>query len=150
VRAVAAALQPPPPSPVDGAAFSEDVVAGWIPSWEPAVAARRATPITPAQRAWQLGRRGRYVEFNLLYDRGVRFGLDAGGGGSGGGGGGSGGSGGGGRGKTGPPPRVDAVMVSAPPLVAWGYVPDGPDGEPAAGSPEAEVVAVLRAPREWV
>ena len=118
---------------IDGAAFSADVAGGWLPSWAPAVDARRATPVTPSQRAWQLGRRGRYVEFNLLYDRGVRFGLD-----------------GSNNDASSPPPRVDAVMVSAPPLVAWGYVPDGPDGQPAPGSPEAEVVEVLRRPRAWV
>lgn len=131
VCAVAAGL-PGNPS-IDGAAFSADVAAGWLRSWRPAVEARRHTPVTQAQRAWQLGRRGRYVEFNLLYDRGVRFGLD-----------------GSTNSPTSPPPRVDAVMVSAPPLVAWGYVPDGIDGEPVPGSPEAEVVAVLRAPRAWV
>jgi len=149
VAAVAAGLAPPAAAAtaaaaaIDGAAFSADVVRGWIPSWTPAVEARRGLVVTPAQRAWQLGRRGRYVEFNLLYDRGVRFGLDAGGGGSGGGGGAGTGAG------AGPPPRVDAVMVSAPPLVAWAYVPEGADGQPVAGSPEADVVAVLRAPREW-
>lgn len=104
---------------VDGRRLAEDVVAGWLPSWEGIVTRRRAVSPTPEERAWQLLRRGRYVEFNLLYDRGVRFGLDGGG-------------------------RAEAVMVSAPPLVRWGY-----DVVPASGSREAALVDALRAPREW-
>ena len=103
---------------VDGAAFAADVLAGWLPSWQPIVEARRGTPATAAEREWQLLRRGRYVEFNLVYDRGVRFGLDGG--------------------------RVEAVMVSAPPLVRWGY-----NVRPEDGSREAALMEVLRAPRAW-
>jgi coproporphyrinogen III oxidase len=106
-------------SSVDGRALAEDVAAGWLPSWEPVVARRRALPATARERDWQLLRRGRYVEFNLLYDRGVRFGLDGGG-------------------------RAEAVMVSAPPLVRWGY-----DVVPEPGSREAALVDALRTPREW-
>jgi coproporphyrinogen III oxidase len=63
---------PPPPQ------FVRDVGHGILPSWAPIVEARRAQPFTEEQRQWQLLRRGRYLEFNLLYDRGVKFGLDGG------------------------------------------------------------------------
>jgi coproporphyrinogen III oxidase len=75
---------------------------------------------TEEQRQWQLVRRGRYLEFNLLYDRGVRFGLD-------------------GQGRT------ESVMVSAPPLIAWKY-----DVKTQPGSEEERLVEILRKPKEWV
>jgi coproporphyrinogen III oxidase len=55
-----------------------DVGRGIIPSWEPIVHRRVSETYSEQQRDWQLQRRGRYLEFNLLYDRGVRFGLDGG------------------------------------------------------------------------
>lgn len=73
---------------------------------------------TDMQRQWQLLRRGRYLEFNLLYDRGVKFGLSGG--------------------------RLESILVSAPPLIAWKY-----NVIPEDGSAEAELVAVLKRPIDW-
>ena len=83
------------PVPRNGFAFTRGLAEAWLPSYEPICARRRHTPVTEAQRRWQLQRRGRYLEFNLLYDRGVRFGLDGG--------------------------RIESIMVSAPPLIRWDY-----------------------------
>lgn len=102
----------------DAAEFTRAVGRGILPSWVGIAAARSSLPFTPAQRDWQLLRRGRYLEFNLLYDRGVKFGLDGG--------------------------RIESIMVSAPPLIAWKY---NVQAEP--GSPEAELEALLRTPRQW-
>ncbi|PSC76177.1 coproporphyrinogen III oxidase [Micractinium conductrix] len=98
--------------------FVRDVGDGILPSWTNIVQRRRAEPFTDAERQWQLLRRGRYLEFNLLYDRGVKFGLDG--------------------------SRVESIMVSAPPLIAWRY-----NVQPEAGSEEAALVDLLRSPRDW-
>ena len=102
-------------------AFVKGVAKAWMPSWKPIVDKHRNAAYTEQQRQWQLLRRGRYLEFNLLYDRGVKFGLAT------------------------ANPRVEGVMVSAPPLIAWEYnhviKPD---------SPEAKLMDVLRTPRTWV
>lgn len=90
----------------DVEAFVRDVGAGILPSWEPIVQRRRGDAFTPAQRDWQLLRRGRYLEFNLLYDRGVKFGLDGG--------------------------RMESIMVSAPPLIRWKYNVVPEPGSPEA------------------
>lgn len=79
-------------------------------------------PWTEEQKRWQRIRRGRYLEFNLLNDRGVRFGLA------------------GGR-----PSRTDAIMISAPPSIDWPY-----NYVPASGSPEEKTSILLRGkPVEW-
>jgi coproporphyrinogen III oxidase len=106
-------------SSADADALARNVLGTMIASWAPIVKRRRGDAVAEAQRQWQLLRRGRYLEFNLLNDRGVRFGLS--------------------------PDAIERIMVSAPPLIAWQY-----KAEPEAGSPEARLVDVLRAPRSWV
>jgi coproporphyrinogen III oxidase len=106
----------------DPAAFSRDVLANVLPSWTEIANRRRQEPYSEEERKWQLQRRGRYLEFNLLDDRGVKFGLADGSG------------------------RVESIMVSAPPLIAWSY-----NVVPPEGSREAATLELLRGtPREWV
>lgn len=106
------------PSALD---FCQGVATAWMPSWLPIVKKHRATRYTDQQRQWQLLRRGRYLEFNLLYDRGVQFGL------------------------ANANPRVEGVMVSAPPLIAWEY-----NHQVLEGSPEDAMMKVLKEPRDWL
>ncbi len=91
----------------------------FVPAYQPIVARRKATPHTEQQRQFQLYRRGRYVEFNLVYDRGTLFGLQSKG-------------------------RTESILMSLPPLVRWDY-----DWQPEAGSPEAELYEVFLVPQDW-
>ena len=102
--------------------FCEDVADALLGSYLPLVERRRATAVSEAQRRWQRLRRGRYLEFNLLYDRGVKFGLEAG-----------------------TSDAVERLMVSAPPVVAFEY-----KAAVEVGSAEEYTQSVLGAPREWV
>jgi len=108
------------PATATSMAFLKDVTSAWMPSWFPICQRRRDLAYSDDQKHWQLLRRGRYLEFNLLYDRGVQFGLAK------------------------ANPRVEAVMVSAPPRIAWDYNPTI-----VPGSEEARLVEVLKAPRDW-
>jgi coproporphyrinogen III oxidase len=108
------------PATATSMAFLKDVTCAWMPSWFPICQRRRDLVYSDDQKHWQLLRRGRYLEFNLLYDRGVQFGLAK------------------------ANPRVEAVMVSAPPRIAWDYNPTI-----VPGSEEARLVEVLKAPRDW-
>jgi coproporphyrinogen III oxidase len=100
-------------------AFVQDCARAFLPSWLPIAARRREEAWGDRERAWQEVRRGRYVEFNLLHDRGTVFGLETGG-------------------------RVESVLMSLPPRVRWVYAHD-----PEPGSREGALVEVLRRPRGW-
>ncbi|PTL82980.1 oxygen-dependent coproporphyrinogen oxidase [Vitiosangium sp. GDMCC 1.1324] len=100
-------------------AFVRDVGRAFLPAYLPIAERRKDTPYTEAQRFWQEVRRGRYVEFNLVWDRGTTFGLETKG-------------------------RTESILMSLPPQVRWRY-----DYHPAPGSEEAKLVEVLRNPRDW-
>lgn len=102
-----------------GLALSADLASQFVAAYLPLVERRHTTPYGERERRWQLLRRGRYVEFNLIYDRGTLFGLRTDG-------------------------RVESILMSLPPLVRFEAAPD-----PDAGSDEGRLLAVLRQPREW-
>ena len=99
--------------------FLKDCATSFLPAWVPIAERRRGLPFGEAQREWQEIRRGRYVEFNLLHDRGTVFGLETGG-------------------------RTESILMSLPPRVRWVY-----DHHPDPGSDEAKLLDVLRHPRDW-
>ena len=100
--------------------FLKSVGDHYISAYLPIVQKRRNTPFGERERDFQLYRRGRYVEFNLVYDRGTLFGLQSGG-------------------------RTESILMSLPPLVKWRY-----DWKPAPGTPEAKLYEVFLKPRDWV
>lgn len=103
--------------------FQEAVVANFLPSFQFILDNNRGRIWSKAQKRWQRIRRGRYLEFNLLNDRGVRFGLAGA-----------------------PPSRTDSIMISAPPSVEWPY-----GFSAAPGTPEYETQQLLaRSPVDWV
>ena len=91
----------------------------FLPAYVPIVERRRHMPHGERERDFQAYRRGRYVEFNLVWDRGTLFGLQSGG-------------------------RAESILMSLPPIVKWRY-----DWNPAPGSPEARLYQVLMPPRDW-
>ncbi len=101
-------------------AFWSDAASSFLEAYGPIVERRREEPWGPAEREFQELRRGRYVEFNLVYDRGTRFGLQT-------------------RG------RIESILMSLPPTVRYKY-----DARPEPGSREARLLEVLENPREWV
>jgi coproporphyrinogen III oxidase len=100
--------------------FVRSAAEAFLEAYLPILSRRAATPYGERERDFQLYRRGRYVEFNLLQDRGTRFGLQAAG-------------------------RVESILASLPPLVAWRY-----DWQPEPGSPEAELYRDFLPPRDWL
>jgi len=91
----------------------------FLAAYVPIVERRRETPYGEREREFQAYRRGRYVEFNLVYDRGTLFGLQSGG-------------------------RTEAILMSLPPHVAWRY-----DWQPEEGSPEDRLYKEFLRPRDW-
>ena len=101
-------------------AFVRSVGDSYIKAYRPIIEKRKDTPFTDHERQFQLYRRGRYVEFNLVYDRGTLFGLQTGG-------------------------RTESILMSLPPLVRWEY-----QYEPEPNSPEAQLYEKFLKPQDWI
>lgn len=91
----------------------------YVPAYLPILRRRLPMDYGEAQREWQLYRRGRYVEFNLLYDRGTKYGVQSG-------------------------RRIDSVLASMPPRVRWAY-----REQPKPGTPEATLMTDFLVPKDW-
>ncbi|MDG2193751.1 MAG: oxygen-dependent coproporphyrinogen oxidase [Polaribacter sp.] len=100
--------------------FVTEVGDSFLESYVPIVERRRGVSFTKAHKDWQEIRRGRYVEFNLVHDRGTLFGLKTNG-------------------------RIESILMSLPPAVQWVY-----DHHPKENSEEVRLLEVLRNPKEWV
>lgn len=100
--------------------FVTEVGDSFLDAYVPILKKRKDLDYTPQQRTWQEIRRGRYVEFNLVHDKGTLFGLKTNG-------------------------RIESILMSLPPKVQWQY-----DHQPAAGSDEARLLEVLKNPVDWV
>lgn len=100
--------------------FVTEVGNSFLEAYLPIVEKRKDLNYTKSQRDWQEIRRGRYVEFNLVHDKGTLFGLRTNG-------------------------RIESILMSLPPHVQWRY-----DYHPEKGSQEEELIQVLQNPREWV
>lgn len=100
--------------------FVTEVGNSFLNSYVPIVEKRKDIPFTKAHKNWQEIRRGRYVEFNLVHDRGTLFGLKTNG-------------------------RIESILMSLPPTVQWKY-----DYYPEENSEEAKLIQVLQQPKSWV
>lgn len=100
--------------------FVTNMGSHFLDAYLPIVQKRKNLTYTTEQRQWQELRRGRYVEFNLVHDKGTLFGLKTKG-------------------------RIESILMSLPPTVQWAY-----DAEPTKGSEEAKMLSVLKNPRNWV
>ncbi|GAB1313364.1 Coproporphyrinogen-III oxidase [Madurella fahalii] len=102
-------------------AFITDALKSFVPTYIPIVNRRKDMPFTEQEKEWQQIRRGKYVEFNLVHDRGTAFGLNT------------------------PGARVESILMSLPMTASWKYM-----HEPEPNSREARLVEVLKNPKEWV
>ena len=100
-------------------AFQKEIASSFLKAYIPIVEKRLTFDYAPAQKEWQEIRRGRYVEFNLIHDRGTLFGLKTGG-------------------------RIESIFMSLPPIVRWEY-----NHHPEAGTPEAALIEALTTPKNW-
>jgi coproporphyrinogen III oxidase len=100
--------------------FLRSVADHYLAAYLPIVQKRKGTPYGEREREFQLYRRGRYVEFNLVYDRGTIFGLQSGG-------------------------RTESILMSLPPVAHWRY-----DWKPEPGSPEEDLYRNFLKPRDWL
>jgi coproporphyrinogen III oxidase len=100
--------------------FVTEVGNSFCSAYIPIVEQRKGVPYTPEQRTWQEIRRGRYVEFNLVHDKGTLFGLKTNG-------------------------RIESILMSLPPRVQWHY-----DHHPEEGSEEEQLIKILENPKDWV
>jgi coproporphyrinogen III oxidase len=101
-------------------ALTRSVGDAFLGAYLPILLRRKDMPFGERERGFQLYRRGRYVEFNLVWDRGTHFGLQSGG-------------------------RAESILLSMPPLVSWSY-----GAQPQAGSPEEELYTKFLVRRDWV
>ena len=106
--------------PADSFALVRAVGDAFVPAYLPILQRRRDLPYGEREREFQLYRRGRYVEFNLVWDRGTHFGLQSGG-------------------------RTESILMSMPPLASWSYRREDPPG-----TPEAELTAKFLVRRDWI
>jgi len=102
-----------------GFALMRAVGDAFLSAYLPILQRRRDTPYGERERDFQTYRRGRYVEFNLVFDRGTLFGLQSGG-------------------------RTESILMSMPPVVTWRY-----DWKPEPGTPEARLYSEFLRPRDW-
>jgi len=100
--------------------FVTEVGDSFLDSYTPIVEKRKELKYTSEQRNWQEIRRGRYVEFNLVHDKGTLFGLKTNG-------------------------RIESILMSLPPTVQWKY-----DHHPEKGSEEEKLIEVLQHPKDWI
>lgn len=101
-------------------ALTQSVGDAFVDAYVPILQRRRDMPWSERERDFQAYRRGRYVEFNLVYDRGTLFGLQSGG-------------------------RTESILMSMPPIVKWRY-----DWQPEAGTPEAALYTDFLPHRDWL